>query len=198
MYNGGNIYYINENSLGGGSYATQQGTSVGLTNNHMYVIQISSTSDDYVLGRPYVNQQTHQSQDDVVSPAFMIASQLGAVTQFPANNANSPTNAATHCSRYMEVTPDGMRYTGWRLPTPAEIRVITGYQYGTIDGVTIPAQYQALTPVLTGRYYWSLSGERILTRTSNDDGSYLRCVRDLSAEEVDRLNGFDKIQEKYR
>ncbi len=199
VYNSGHIYYINDNRVGGygsNTYRTEQGDDVELTNNHMYVIQISSTSDDYVLGRPYVNSTTHQSQDDVVSPAFMIASQLGAVTQFTGNNA--ARNAATHCSRYMEITPDGTRYTGWRLPTPAEIRVITGYQYGNIGGVTIPGQYQVLTPVLTGRYYWSLSGELILTRASNTEGNFLRCVRDLSAEEVEALNGFDKIQEKYR
>ena len=158
----------------------------------MYVIQISSTSDEYVLGRPFVNETTHQSQDDVVSPAFMIASQLGAVTTF-----GSATDAATHCSRYMEVTEDGVRYTGWRLPTPSEIRVITGYQYGTINNITIPEDYRVLTPVLTGRYYWSLSGELILTRTSNQNGNYLRCVRDLSAAEVEELNGFQRIIDKY-
>lgn len=192
VYDNG-IYQISETNLGGGRYSTGRGGNYeSLTNNHMYVIQISSTSDDYILGRPYVNQTTQQSQDDVVSPAFMIASQLGAVTTF--DNAR---NAATHCSRYMEVS-NGIRYTGWRLPTPAEIRVITGYQYGNIGGVTIPNDYQALTPVLTGRYYWSLSGDLILTRTQNQNGNYLRCVRDLSAEEVDRLNGFEAIQEKYR
>ena len=195
VYNNETIYLINDNRIGnwGNNYQTVLGRATDLTNNHMYVIQISSTSDDYVLGRPYVNQSTHQSQDNVVSPAFMIASQLGAVTNF-----NSATYAANHCSRYMEVTPDGYRYTGWRLPTPAEIRVITGYQYGNIGGVTIPSQYQVLTPVLTGRYYWSLSGELILTRDSNPSGNYLRCVRDLSADEVERLNAFDKIQEKYQ
>ncbi len=199
VYDNG-IYRITESSLGGGRYATQRGTNEGgLTNNHMYVIQISSTSDTYVLGRPYVNQTTHQSNDNVVSPAFMIASQLGAVLPFTGDNG--PANAATHCSRYMEVS-GGIRYTGWRLPTEAEIKVITGYQYGTIEGITIPAQYQALTPVLTGMYYHSLSGTDVLANPNAGQGSttrsYLRCVRDLSAEEVERLNGFDKIQEKYR
>lgn len=195
VYNGGKIYYMNDNHINGNRYRTEQGDDVGLTNNRMYVIQISATSDDYVLGRPYVNTTTHQSQDNVVSPAFMIASQLGAVTTFTGNNA--ATNAATHCSRYMEVS-GGIRYTGWRLPTAAEIRIITDYQYGNIDNVTIPSQYQVLTPVLTGRYYWSLSGELILTRTNNNEGNFLRCVRDLTAEEVERLNGFEAIQEKYR
>lgn len=200
VYNNG-IYRITEGSLGGGRYSTNQGTNEsGLTNNHMYVIQISSTSDNYVLGRPYVNPNTHQSNDNVVSPAFMIASQLGAV--LPFTGGNGPTNAATHCSRYMEVTPDGIRYTGWRLPTQAEISVITSYQYGTIEGITIPAQYQAITPVLTGMWYHSLSGTPVRANpnagSQSQTQSYLRCVRDLTAEEVERLNGFEAIQEKYR
>ena len=200
VYDNG-IYRINETRLSGNRYRTERGSNEsGLTNNHMYVIQISSTSDTYVLGRPYVNQSTHQSQDNVVSPAFMIASQLGAV--LPFTGTNGPTNAATHCSRYMEVTPDGTRYTGWRLPTQAEIEVITGYQYGSIGGVTIPSEYQVITPVLTGRYYHSLSGQEVEANpnagSQSQTKSYLRCVRDLSAEEVEALNGFDKIQEKYR
>ena len=171
----------------------------GLNNNHMYVIQISSTSNDYVLGRPYVNESTHQSQDNVVSPAFMIASQLGAVQVFTGNNAAA--NAAEHCSRYMEVTEDGVRYTGWRLPTQSEIAVITRYQNGTINGVTVPAAYRTMTAVLTGERYWCLSGQKIQTSNSQpttQGNAYLRCVRDLSAKEVEELNGFDKIQEKYR
>ena len=200
VYNNG-IYRITETGSNYAGWTTTYGNQeTGLNNNHMYVIQISSTSDSYVLGRPYVNTNTHQSQDNVVSPAFMIASQLGAVTPFTGNNG--PTNAATHCSRYMEVAADGTRYIGWRLPTEAEISVITGYQYGNIGGVTIPSEYQVLTPVLTGRYYHSLSGQEIEANPNagqnSQTRSYLRCVRDLSAEEVDRLNGFDKSQEKYR
>lgn len=196
----GTMYYITE-ERSGNSYTTETGSSTtSLTNNHMYVIQISSTSDEYVLGRPYVDQSTHQSQDNVVSPAFMIASQLGAVQPFMGNNG--PANAAIHCSQYMEVAEDGTRYTEWRLPTKAEISVITGYQYGNIGGVTVPQDYRVLSPVLTGRYYHSLSGQEVEANPNADQQSqtksYLRCVRDLSAEEVERLNGFDKIQEKYR
>lgn len=177
-----------------GSQTQSMRTSFNLTNNHMYVIQISSTSEGYIMGRPILgNPNANLSQDDVVSPAFMIASQLGAVTPFDAANA-----AATHCSRYMEVAEDGTRYTGWRLPTEDEISVITRYQQGTINGVTISnAAYQAMTPVLTGRTYWSLTGEAVNTGIG-EGGPYLRCVRDLSATEVDHLNGFDKIIEKYQ
>ena len=116
-------------------------------------------------------------------------------------------DAATHCSRYMEVSEDGIYYTGWRLPTEAEIKIITEYQYGNISNVNVPSQYRVLTPVLTGYYYWDLAGgaQRAWQSTpeepnydASQDKAYLRCVRDLSADEVDRLNGFDKIQEKYR
>ena len=202
VYQNGAIYYIEEESDGSWynpDYRTVRGDRVNnLSNQHMYVIQISSTSDEYVLGRPYINSSTHQSQDNVVSPAFMIASQLGAVTPF--NATQGATYAAQHCDRYVEVTPDGKRYSGWRLPTTAEISVITGYQYGNIGGVRVPEDYRVLTPVLTGMYYWSLSGDAVVANSSstNTTKSYLRCVRDLSAEEVDELNGFDKIQEKYR
>ena len=197
----GTMYAITERSSDN-NYTTVTGSAETLTNNHMYVIQISSTSADYVLGRPYINQSTHQSQDNVVSPAFMIASQLGAVLPFTGNRG--PANAATHCSQYMEVAQDGTRYSGWRLPTEAEISVITGYQYGDIGGVTIPSRYQVLIPVLTGWKYHSLSGNPVI---ANPDAqydvhanteSYLRCVRDLSAEEVERLNGFEAIINKYQ
>lgn len=187
----GGYYTYNE----AGTYGTgNSGSMANLTNNHMYVIQISSTSEGYIMGRPILgNPNANLSQDDVVSPAFMIASQLGAVT-----TTNDNQVAATHCSRYMEVAEDGTRYTGWRLPTPDEIGVITRYQNGTINGVTISnANYQAMTPVLTGNTYWSLTGNAVSTGIGSG-GPYLRCVRDLSADEVEALNGFDKIVEKYQ
>ena len=168
----------------------------GLNNNHMYVVQISSTSNDYILGRPYVNQTTYQSQDNVVSPAFMIASQLGAVQVFSQSNT-----AAAHCNQYMEVTEDGKQYKGWRLPTQAEIAVITRYQNGNIQGITVNPAYRTMSAVLTGNLYWCLSGNKIRTSDNQivEDGTaYLRCVRDLSATEVEDLNDFTSIIEKYR
>ncbi|MBQ9676024.1 MAG: hypothetical protein IJV42_08875 [Bacteroidaceae bacterium] len=192
---GGDDYYYWD-----GSQTESVRTYFNATNNHMYVIQISSTSDKYVLGRPVLgNPDANRSRDDVVSPAFMIASQLGAVLPFTGNNASQ--NSANHCAQYMEVGTDGTRYTGWRLPTRSEINVINGYQQGVINGVTVPLQYQTMVEVLGGERYWCLAGQRIRTSdgavvTSGD--TYLRCVRDLSADEVDRLNGFDKIIEKYQ
>ena len=54
-----------------------------------------------------------------------------------------------------------------------------------------------MTPVLTGNTYWSLTGNAVSTGIGTG-GPYLRCVRDMSAAEVEALNGFDKILEKYQ
>ncbi len=175
VYENGQCYPITDHD----SHGSAGTTYAGLTNNHMYVIQITSTSDKYVLGRP-VQDGNYQSQDQVASPAFMIASQLGAVT-----TTNSGTDAATHCGTYMEVGTDGTRYVGWRLPTEQEISVIIDYQKGDYtSGIT-------MTTVLGGDWYWALNGRAYSTangsfRTSGN--SYVRCVRDLTLAEVNSLN----------
>ena len=160
------------------------------SNNHMYVVQISSTSDKYVIGRPVVDETTHQSLDDVVSPAFMIGSQLGIVSR----GAYNARTGATHCATYMEVAEDGTRYTGWRLPTEKEIGVIVAYQgknssYVEIDGQRIEGDDRAMEPVLTGANYYNLSGSTTSTGyTGGSTGTYLRCVRDLTPQEIAKLN----------
>ena len=153
-----------------------------LQNNHMYVVQISSTSDQYVLGTPILgNPSSSQSQDHVVSPAFMIASQLGAVTPFTGTNA--ARNAADHCRAYMEVGTDGVKYTGWRLPTAEEIAVIANRQ----DDRTYNPD--VIETVMSGHYYYNLSGgyTTVPGKTGND--IYVRCVRDLTEADLKRLNG---------
>lgn len=51
-----------------------------LKNNRMYIIQVSSTKDSkYNIAHPNIDKSTGYTNDEVVSPAFMIASQLGAV-----------------------------------------------------------------------------------------------------------------------
>lgn len=174
VYYNGQCYPINTyNTRGSGNSYT------GLTNNHMYVIQITSTSDTYALGRPMLDEN-YQSQDRVASPAFMIASQLGAVSP-----TQDPLVASRHCGTYMEVGTDGKRYVGWRLPTKQEIEVIIGYQDGTFtSGIT-------MVTVLGGQYYWALDGTSAYVSTGSEGtaaNAYVRCVRDLSVEEVEQLN----------
>lgn len=174
VYYNGMCYAISGPNSRGSSYTN-------LTNPHMYVLQITSTSDKYALGKPVLDAN-YQSQDKVCSPAFMIASQLGAVS-----TTNSATTASTHCGTYMEVEAGtGKRFVGWRLPTKQEIEVIIGYQDGTFtSGIT-------MVTVLGGAYYWALDGTTANVPSgsggSNTTG-YVRCVRDLTLEEVSALNG---------
>ena len=174
---------------------TQSGS--GHTNNHMYVVQISATSDKYVLGKPILgNPGPYQSYDEVVSPAFMIASQLGVVS-----TGWDAESAAEHCSRYLEVGTDGYRYAGWRLPTNDEIEIISDYQGGRFGNITIPDADRVMDNVLKGSDYFNLSGGTTpsnFTGQGGSSGNYLRCIRDLSAAEIEKLNGFDAIVEKYR
>ena len=146
----------------------------------MYVIQITSTSNKYSLGKPVLDIN-YQSQDKVASPAFMIASQLGAVT--PTTN---PVTASTHCGTYMEVEEGtGKRFVGWRLPTKQEVEVIIGYQNGEYTNQV------TMVEVLGGRYYWALDGTAAYVSTGTEgteNNAYVRCVRDLTLEEVNALN----------
>ena len=175
VYYNGQCYPISSyNTRGDGSGYTN------LTNNHMYVIQITSTSNKYSLGKPVLDRN-YQSQDKVASPAFMIASQLGAVTP-----TTSPTVASIHCGTYMEVEEGtGKRFVGWRLPTKQEVEVIIGYQNGEYTNQV------TMVEVLGGRYYWALDGTAAYVSTGTEgteNNAYVRCVRDLTLEEVNALN----------
>ena len=176
FYENGQLYLLTQNTFWGfpitGATASTQN---GLNNNHMYVVQISSTSDDYILGRPTV--RNYLSQDHVVSPAFMIASQLGATQQF-----NNGADAAEHCGQYIEADTDGTHYSGWRLPTKEEINVIIDYQN------TIP---ETMAEVLGGSYYWTLDGSSAYVSSGSGgsaNNAYTRCIRDLTPAEVNAIN----------
>ena len=159
------------------TYTASSGFS-NLTNPQMYVIQLTSTSDEYAIGKPVLDGN-YQSQDNVCSPAFMIASQLGAVS----GGAYTAATAAEHCGTYMEVGDDGTRYVNWRLPTKAEIETIIKYQ---TEGV---ASYGVtMVRVLAGRYYWALDGNSYQAYASGTNETFTRCVRDLTIEEVNKLN----------
>ena len=155
-----------------------QDATSGRDNNQMYVVQITSTnqtSSDYKIGHvTNINEKTKLSPENVVSPAFMLASQLGTVSTF-----GKGVNASNHCDKYVEVRTDGKKYTGWRLPTAAEIGVITKYQYDSKQNV--------MSEVLKGRQYWALDGSKVTANKNGSGSGYVRCVRDLSPEEVKEL-----------
>lgn len=153
------------------------GASNGQHNNQMYVVQITNTPQNskYKIGHvTNIDKNTKLSSEDVVSPAFMLASQLGTVTKF-----SKGVDASNHCDKYVEVRTDGKKYTDWRLPTASEIGVITNYQYKTNQNV--------IDVVLAGRTYWVLNGSQVTANTNDRDTGFVRCVRDLSPEEVKEL-----------
>lgn len=158
-----------------------------LKNNRMYIIQVSSTKDSkYNIAHPNIDKSTGYTNDEVVSPAFMIASQLGAVKS--ANFTQS--KAKTHCETYREVKKENGKqviYDGWRLPTKTEIQFIVDFQqesYKNNKGET----KQPIKPVLEGANYYTLNNETVATGVESGDEVFVRCVRDLTPAQVEELD----------
>ena len=159
-----------------------------LKNNRMYIIQVSSTKDSkYNIAHPNIDKSTGYTNDEVVSPAFMIASQLGAV-----RSANfDQDKAKTHCETYREVKKENgkqVKYDGWRLPTKTEIQFIVDFQkesYKNNKG----EKKQPIKPVLEGANYYTLNNIDVATNISGaNSGTFVRCVRDLTPAEVEELD----------
>ena len=163
-----------------------------------YKVRVMSSSEDYILARPNIDEHGFTAGDDnnakLVSPSFVIASRLGAVLSTYSNldKLNSEQKLvvfADHCKNYVEVDDvnDDKKdpvvvYDNWRLPTEAELKIIMQIQ-GT-DGQNA----DAIDFLLNGGYYMSASGPVFNPKnTSNvseatDKWSVsdvaIRCVRD--------------------
>lgn len=165
-----------------GQYAASPSRNAGnlgaLDNARMYHVQITASSGKYTIGIPKIDADgfTDDGGDNakLVSPSFMIASQLGA-TQPPS----SVEQAERHCREYVEVhdpdndpaTDNAIHYDNWRLPTAAEIQIIIDFQY---------VENAAMDEVLSGPYYWSATGKvRNPGSSDSDDQSAVRCIRDV-------------------
>lgn len=185
-YNGGYQAKYYENSYIRSFY---DATSFdNLKNNRMYIIQVSSTKDSkYNIAHPNIDKSTGYTNDEVVSPAFMIASQLGAVRSTNFNQSR----AKTHCETYREVKKENDKqviYDDWRLPTKTEIQFIVDFQqesYKNNKGKT----KQPIKPVLEGANYYTLNNIDVATNISGaNSGTFVRCVRDLTPAEVEELD----------
>jgi len=135
-------------------------------NARMYHVQITASSGDYTLGQPRItNGKTDPGEDnaELVSPSFMIASQLGAVFSI-----SDEEMAASHCREYVEVAQDGTVYDDWRLPTRAELEIIMEFQY---------KENAAMDEVLAGPSYWSASG-LVYNNKGSGTAKTIRCIRD--------------------
>lgn len=161
--------YNTSNNPSLGTYSGSQ------SNNNMYFVRITKTSDKYVLSVPAMDEdgytENSPENNQLVAPAFMIASQLGTV--YPQSFAS----AKEHCKQYAEKSIAGEVYDDWRLPTEAELEIIDKYQ-NTAGSV--------IDEVLARRYYWAASGTAYVTM-NGDQGSasnaYIRCIRTVQANE---------------
>ena len=182
VWSGSTIYTLNANGTNGS-------TASNVNNNQMYVLQITAANDQYRLARPNLTTNTarvngqdvtyYTSNDDVLSPAFMLASQLGVIN---GSNALSQTASAIHCALYKEVASDGTEFKEWRLPTKQEVAYMIYNQYHNSN---------VMIEVLRGQFYWTLDGGTAEnTDAPTDSNVYTRCVRDVSAEEIAKLNEF--------
>lgn len=150
--------------------SVNEGNAISNRNNaRMYFVRITASSGEYTLGRPRItNGITDSGKDNaqLVSPSFMIASQLGMVYSSPSGTPM----AASHCENYVETYKDKngevIHLDDWRLPTEAELKIIKKFQ-GQSDAIDI---------VLTGDYYYSASGPVYVGGGAS--GTFLRCIRD--------------------
>ena len=147
----------------------------GNDNNNMYFVRITKTSNEYVLSVPAMDKdgytENSPENNQLVAPAFMIASQLGTVYPQRFNDAKE------HCKQYAEKSLAGEVYDDWRLPTEAELEIIDKYQNTTGS---------VIDEVLGGKYYWAASGEAYKTQKVTEgtkDEAYIRCIRTVQANE---------------
>lgn len=152
-------------------------------NNMMYFVTITKTDSDYKIAHPlttldssYDNQLVAvdtEENDGLVSPQFMLASQLGTVL--------APDNwsfAQKHCAYYVETYKDSNGNTvvldDWRLPTTAEIEVIIKYQ----NDANVMRD-EVMSEVLSGRYYYVAKNGSTASTGYGNSGNFVRCIRDV-------------------
>lgn len=167
------------------SYTQERSSEGDRDNFRMYHVQITVSSGDYTLGRPRINSEGNtdgsEQNSKIVSPSFLIASQLGTT-----QTTSSSTTAATHCRNYVEVHkvldengnevmengyPKVVKYDQWRLPTHYEVGIILKFQDSS----------DAMDRVMSGDYYWSASGRVSRTDWENlptNGAANIRCVHD--------------------
>ena len=148
--------------------------------NRLYTVQVANNkkANDYVVAKPVVNEN-HKSTDNMVSPAFIIAS----TQKSNSNQVGSYQDAIDYCSKYSEsaTTQNNktLQLNGWRLPTREEVKRI--YELAK-DDKAVGQQ------VLKGAYYWTLDGNKSdYNNYKQQDGTYVRCVHDLTLDEIEDI-----------
>lgn len=189
-------YTIRAYNWSGNSVSTTNPVGFG-TNTRMYHIEVTSTSKNYIVGRPRMVDPNGNTTTDVensitaddaanarlVSPSFMTASRLGALNSgsldlSDLSQADALAVCKEHCKNYVEVVADGKGtvYSDWRLPTAAEIGIIVSLQgSGSGDNTT------AIDYLLNANYYYSASGPVANDKVGSglSGTASVRCIRDV-------------------
>ena len=191
MYKVGSLQEYTNNKY----YLTPTGSPLKDDNNpRMYIFRTASTSTSYTIGYPkmegeYVNPE-EPTNENMLSPAFILASQLGQVT------TKSWDAARKHCHDYVEVydptfnhNPKTIIFKDWRLPTHAEIRQMVEAQ----------TKYpEVMDKVLTGNLYWNSMTQKVSSSSSSSSSSsndyhYVRCVHNLTPEVMELLEELNAL-----
>ena len=144
-------------------------------NKHLYTIQhsVTKSSNTYSVAKP------SDKNDNTVSPAFIIASTSNSKLQSIGSN----DEAKKYCKQYKEKAKtkkgEDLDLSGWRLPTKEEVKKIISLQSGNN---AIP------NDLLQGESYWTFDGDKSEKQSNaNYKGAYVRCVHDLTPDEIEKI-----------
>lgn len=183
-------YFPDKSSNNLSNYVKDNGTA---SNNQMYHVVITSTSDQYKLARPPMTSDAEDAtvvqnsiNNDFVSPSFMLASQLGN------SSVISWDEAQTQCQHYVEVGNNDIKYNDWRLPTLEEIKIIKQYQEAVPDvmDAVLETREKNEDNKDANPYYWTAiedvyhyTGNNTDTTNRGRKECRVRCVRDFHVGE---------------
>lgn len=173
------------------NYLVDNGTA---SNNRMYHVVITSTSDQYKLARPPMTSENKDAtivqnsiNNEFVSPSFMLASQLGN------SSVITWSEAQTQCQKYVEVDSNNQVYNDWRLPTLEEIKIIKKYQEAVPDvmDAVLETREKNEDKKDANPYYWTAI-KNVYHYTGNKEDNTngsrtecrVRCVRDFHVGEL--------------
>lgn len=184
-------YFPDNSSNNLSNYVKDNGSA---SNNQMYHVVITSTSDQYKLARPPMTSDAEDAtvvqnriNNDFVSPSFMLASQLGNSSVITWDEAQ------TQCQHYVEVGNNDIKYNDWRLPTLEEIKIIKKYQEAVPDvmDAVLETREKNEDNKDANPYYWTAI-ENVYHYTGNKEDNTngsrtecrVRCVRDFHVGEL--------------
>lgn len=158
-------------------------------NARMYMYRFAATDDRYTFGKPQMSggvvDPDNLANADMLSPMFLLASELGSTTQI------SWSQAQEHCKKYIEVldktfshNPDHIiTFKDWRLPTRAELGQMKDGQKDYPD---------VMDKILKGSTYWTATRDDKISVDGYDQAGYfVRCVHDLTPEIIEKLESLD-------